>query len=282
MNDHQEEAAARQHFDATSAYWYDIYFRGDAYTGYSLRKQHEFILNRVAEIEGARHILDVGCGAGVTVVALAQAGYTASGVDIAPRMIERAREWARHESAGCDFNVASARRLPYADNQFDVVFALGLLSNIQDDVTVLEEMNRVLRPGGLLLVTVANLVALDMLISLPRSVPIMLNGTALRAPVRRIGNLGRILSRRPVKDVSALRFARSALPATYIQRIQVAGFEEVHYQALTFGPLMPLGFRVMNDARAVTLSERISVLAERLEFLHTLGTVVMFSGRKHA
>jgi ubiquinone/menaquinone biosynthesis C-methylase UbiE len=222
----------------------------------------------------------VGCGAGVTVVALAQAGYEASGFDIAPRMIELAREWARHEVVRCEFNVASARHLPYADGQFDMVFALGLLSNIQDDVAVLAEMRRVLRPGGTLLVTVANLVALDMLVALPRSVPIMLNGTALRVPVRRIGNLGRMLTRRPAKDVSALRFARSVLPGMYVRRIREAGFVDVDYQGLTFGPLMPFGFRVMGDARAVNLSERLAELAERFGLLHTLGTVVMYSGHK--
>jgi ubiquinone/menaquinone biosynthesis C-methylase UbiE len=280
MNDHQEEAAARQHFDATSEYWHDIYFRSEAYTGYSLRKQHHFILQQAAQIEGTRHILDVGCGAGVTVVALAQAGYTASGVDIAPRMIERAQQWAQHEGARCDFNVASARVLPYGDGQFDLVFALGLLSNVQDDRAVLAEMRRVLKPGGTLLVTVANLVALDMLAALPHSVPIMLNGTALRAPVRRIGNLGRILAQRPVKDVSALRFARSVLPGLYARRIRHAGFEDVRYQSLTFGSLMPLGFRVMNDAQAITLSERIAGMTKKFGFLQALGTVVMYSGRK--
>jgi ubiquinone/menaquinone biosynthesis C-methylase UbiE len=281
MNNSQEESAARQHFDATSEYWHDIYFRSEAYTGYSLRKQHDYILRRVAQIEGARHILDVGCGAGVTVVALAQAGYAASGVDIAPRMIELAQQWAQHEGVDCDFNVASARHLPYADEQFDAVFALGLLSNIQDDTAALAEMCRVLRPGGTLLVTVANLVALDMLVALPRSVPIMLNGTGLRAPVRRIGNIGRMLTRRTPKDVSALRFARSALSGAYARRIRRAGFADVRYQALTFGPLMPLGFRVMGDARAVNLSERLAGLAQRFGLLHTLGTVVMFQGQKY-
>ena len=280
MSDHQEEVAARQHFDATSEYWHDIYFRSEAYTGYSLRKQHDFVLNQMAQIEGARHILDVGCGAGVTAVALAQAGYEVSGLDIAPRMIGLAQQWAQHEGVRCDFNVASARHLPYVDGQFDVVFALGLLSNLQDDRTALAEMRRVLRPGGTLLVTVANLVALDMLVALPCSVPIMLNGTALRVPVRHIGNLGRALTRRPAKDVSALRFARSVLPGFYARRIRAAGFEHVRYEALTFGPLMPFGFRVMSDARAVRLSERLASMAERFGFLHTLGTVVMYSGYK--
>src|SRR5690606_37514766 len=234
--------------------------------------QHDFILQQAAQIEGAHHILDVGCGAGVTVVALAQAGYEASGVDIAPRMIERAQQWAQHEGARCDFNVASARHLPYGDGQFDLVFALGLLSNIQDDRAALAEMRRVLKPGGTLLATVANLVALDMLAALPRSVPIMFNGTALRAPVRRMGNIGRALIRRPAKAVSTLRFARSVLPGMYVRRIRQAGFEDVRYHSLSFGPLMPLGFRVMNDAQAITLSERIAGMTKKFGFLEALGT----------
>jgi 2-polyprenyl-3-methyl-5-hydroxy-6-metoxy-1,4-benzoquinol methylase len=276
----EEQEQSRQHFNERSQYWYDIYQDYRSFTGYVLRKQGQIVIDRITSTAGAKCILDVGCGAGVIALELAHRGNEVSGIDIAPNMIERAYAEASRRGIQCDFQVGIAEELHYPDAQFDALIALGLLGNILDDRPVLCEMARVLKPGGRLLVTIPNLLALDMLVALPKSLPIMLGSTRLRRPIRQAGNVGRRLLGRPVKPLSTLRFNKCVIPHHYVQRLEQFGFQDVRYDPLTFGPLMPLGLRIKDDQAAVRVSERIARWVNRLKGFDWLGTVILFDARR--
>lgn len=95
-------------------------------------------------------VLDVGCGAGVTVAHLVHdLGLRAVGIDASPAQVARARA-AR---ADLDFVVGRAESLPFADGAFDAVVAECVLSTLGDALAALREMTRVLARGGCLLVT---------------------------------------------------------------------------------------------------------------------------------
>jgi 2-polyprenyl-3-methyl-5-hydroxy-6-metoxy-1,4-benzoquinol methylase len=259
----EEQRRTQQHFDAESAYWYDVYQRDDSFASYRLKKQHQFVLDHIARTPNVTHVLDVGCGAGVTVLELAQQGYHASGIDIAPKMIERAQAEAQARGVTADFRVALAEALPYSDASFDVLIALGLLGNIVDDRAALGEMRRVLKPGGRVLLTMPNLLALDLLVALPRSLPIMLGSTRLRQPMRLLGNAARRLTGRAPKDVAALRFNQCVAPGVYIAHLRRHGFGEVRTYPLTFGPFKPLGFSLLSDSSSIRRSESMAAWVER-------------------
>lgn len=90
-------------------------------------------------------VLDVGCNSGgLGRRLMAEKGCTMFGVDVAPTMVERARE------KGYEAVVAPAEELPYGDASFDVVVVSELLEHVHDPEPVLAEAARVLRPGGLL------------------------------------------------------------------------------------------------------------------------------------
>ena len=105
--------------------------------------------------EGER-VLDVGCGAGVdTILAGKLVGETgtATGTDIVPEMLARAR--TNLQLTGLEnvtFLEASAERLPFSDNDFDVVTSNGVLNLVVDKAEALKEIFRVLKPGGRLMV----------------------------------------------------------------------------------------------------------------------------------
>lgn len=89
-------------------------------------------------------VLDVGCGSGRFVGALRERGHPAFGVDPHAAAGAINRGW---------FAVAQAESLPFAPSRFAVVTALDALEHV-DDVAALEEIGRVLRPGGWLVASV--------------------------------------------------------------------------------------------------------------------------------
>lgn len=94
-------------------------------------------------------ILDVGCHTGFLVQALQSAGYRASGVDISAEAVAFGR------SMGIDnLSVASEERLPFPDRHFNLVLCLDVLEHIKNDRQMLTEIERVLVPGGFLVLMV--------------------------------------------------------------------------------------------------------------------------------
>ncbi|MEZ5116160.1 MAG: methyltransferase domain-containing protein [Candidatus Nanopelagicales bacterium] len=94
--------------------------------------------------------LEVGCGTGFFLLNLQQAGVLAEGhvTDISPGMVDVAVRNARALGFEVEGRVADAERLPYDDDEFDLVVGHAVLHHIPDVDTAMREVLRVLRPGG--------------------------------------------------------------------------------------------------------------------------------------
>lgn len=96
-------------------------------------------------------VLDVGCGAGVTPVHLAETmGCHVTGIDIHKGMIDRSRERAKRKGVEdlVEFRVADAQELPFEDNRFDAVITESVTAFPADKQKAVNEYARVTRPGG--------------------------------------------------------------------------------------------------------------------------------------
>ena len=106
----------------------------------------------LANIPDDSRVLDVGCGIGDVVRMLSRRGMRVTGVDIA----EHSLRIARSASQQGDYVVASADRLPFEDGTFDALVSIEVLEHLPDDHAAATEMARVLKPNGLLVVSVPN------------------------------------------------------------------------------------------------------------------------------
>jgi SAM-dependent methyltransferase len=107
-------------------------------------------------------VLDVGCGNGRHSFEALRRGAEVVATDLdeaalaeVARMSDAMRLAGEVAGGGSLRTVcADARRLPFDDGEFDVVIAAEVLEHIRDDSTAIAELHRVLRPGGLIAVTV--------------------------------------------------------------------------------------------------------------------------------
>ena len=138
----------------------DVAAFNDRATGYDrgwLGRVHHEIADRtanlaVATVASADQVLDVGCGTGYLVRALAHRYPNAkqlAGIDAAPQMIAVARTLAQDDRLS--FTLGVAEELGYADRTFDLVVSTTSFDHWSDQQAGLVECARVLRPGGRLL-----------------------------------------------------------------------------------------------------------------------------------
>src|SRR5436190_2264091 len=112
------------------------------------RRLLEWLVGNLAGEFGRPIILDVGCGTGINSVVLAEYGDT-----ISTDASEEALGFSK--GRGLDGLVrAHIESLPFQGSSFDLITALDVLEHIDDDLAALDELLRVVRQGGVLVITV--------------------------------------------------------------------------------------------------------------------------------
>lgn len=112
-----------------------------------------------------QEILEVGCGGGLICEHLAQRGVIAEGIDPSAAALEAAREHVRQSNLGQNvhFQQGYAEHLPYADGSFSVIVSLDVLEHVQDINVTIQEIARVLAPGGIFIFDTINRTLLSLL-----------------------------------------------------------------------------------------------------------------------
>ena len=114
------------------------------------------LVDHIARLGGASgRLLDVGCGPGNIALKIARRwpGVRVVGVDFSQNMILAARAAAASQqlTARTDFLAGDAKKLPFPDGAFDFVLSNSVLHHLQDPLGMLDEMARVVKPGGIVL-----------------------------------------------------------------------------------------------------------------------------------
>jgi D-alanine-D-alanine ligase len=133
---------------------------GDVVDDQNITREEVSLYCRGVNLSGEDRVLDLCCGQGRHSFELTRRGLKVEGLDRSHYLIQKAKTDARKEGLRVKFREGDARKLPYAADTFDVVMILGnsfgYFETVQDDVRVLKEVFRVLKPWGRLLIDVAD------------------------------------------------------------------------------------------------------------------------------
>lgn len=144
----------RQFFDEM-AIGRDAAIAANPIVDYEQRMRSRMVVELLQPKRGER-ILDVGCGNGRDLIALAAIGCNCVAIDYSEVMVAEARHVLATATSAVYLNVGDATQLGFKDGQFDKVFASEVIEHIPDWRRAVSEMRRVLKPGGILVITTPN------------------------------------------------------------------------------------------------------------------------------
>jgi ubiquinone/menaquinone biosynthesis C-methylase UbiE len=127
----------------------------DAFAKFAVCDSAEVVAEKVEFVKPQPHelVLDVACGPGAFVLAIASRVSFATGIDLTPEMLRQARQFqAEKQIANAVFARADADHLPFPDASFDLVSCQHAFHHITKPELVLMEMMRVTKPQGRLLI----------------------------------------------------------------------------------------------------------------------------------
>ena len=100
-----------------------------------------------------KDFLELGCGTGHWTRFFCKIGFPVTAIDSSENMLEIAK---KNKPANCEFLKADATQLPFSDNSFSTVASVTMLEFVEDVNKVMDEIDRILKPGGTLVLGCLN------------------------------------------------------------------------------------------------------------------------------
>lgn len=121
--------------------------------------ERDILLWALSHTAKESRILEIGCGTGRLMVEALNAGYRIDGIDGSGPMLEKLKSKLSAEHPQIDLTLADAANVPHEDGSYDMVYAVRLLNQTESAeyaLTIVDEMIRLTKPGGYVLVEFVN------------------------------------------------------------------------------------------------------------------------------
>jgi ubiquinone/menaquinone biosynthesis C-methylase UbiE len=142
-NPQKYKERSKSHFDEMSSDY------SSTLAGKYTEPMHHALIKEL-ESKDIRTLLDVGCGNGTFLsMVLNKFDVEVCGIDISPGMVEKSKELL---DGRADLKVGDSEHLPWNDRSFAVITCIASFHHYPGPELVLQEMKRVLRPGGILMI----------------------------------------------------------------------------------------------------------------------------------
>jgi len=117
---------------------------------YKRYNKHYAYLMESAEFDqyNGKDVLEIGCGMGIDLLQYAKGGANVTGIDLTEKAIQNSKAHFAHRNMKGTFHTMNSEKLDFPDNSFDLVYSFGVLHHTQDTQQAINEVNRVLKPGG--------------------------------------------------------------------------------------------------------------------------------------
>lgn len=123
--------------------------------GYPSRLRVRKILNELGDIKG-KSIFDGGCEAGYFSIKLLEKGANVTAIDIVEQALEKFKEKLKNTKYHPTIKNAALQDIPFAQNKFDVALATEVLEHAPGTQKCIQELIRVVKPGGKIIITFPN------------------------------------------------------------------------------------------------------------------------------
>jgi ubiquinone/menaquinone biosynthesis C-methylase UbiE len=269
----EPESATGPYFESVAQYWKYIYQESNL----NARIHQQRMAVALDWIDSLKlppgeKVLEVGCGAGLSSVALALRGYCVSATDIAQNMIELTDAHAREAGVGSLVitSVGDVHQLAFANSSFALVFALGVIPWLHSPERAVQEMGRVVKPGGYVLVNADNRWRLDHLFD-PMMNPLLL-------PLRHM--LGRQLRLIGLLPPPAPR-PRTHSVRCFDQVLEAAGLQKIRGVTLGFGPFSFFTRKYIPESAGLWLHNKLQRIANQgMPLVRSAGAQYLVLARK--
>jgi SAM-dependent methyltransferase len=259
------------YFGEHSAYWNEIYSQGGLLgLVYRERMQAALAWIDALGLDPGAKVLEIGCGAGLATLELARRGYTVDSTDSSADMVALASQRiAQADVADVAVSVADVHELPYAAGSFELVLALGVLPWLHSPQPALEQIARVLVPGGHAILSADNRLRLNGLVD-PLESPLF-------APAKYVWRAARVVRGRPWTRA----LLRLHTPGRVDRWLVAAGLEPERRTTIGFGPFTVFWRPVLRDRTALRLHRGLDHLAaHRVPRLRRYGWHYLVSARR--
>lgn len=252
----EQQEKVNAYFQSQSSYWKDVY-TSEGVQAEIYRDRQAAVLAWIDSLilAPASRVLEIGCGAGLMAVALAQRGLRVHAIDSLEAMVELARQHAQ-ESGMIEMltvEVGDVYSLAFEDQSFDLVVAVGVIPWLTQVEPAMREIARVTRQGGHVILTADNRARLNNLLD-PTLNHVF---SPLKRRVKVI--VKRARHHHSLNEMGATFHDRHFIDGAVVS----AELIKIREMTLGFGPFSFFRWKVISEPLGIVLHHRLQLFANQ-------------------